>query len=146
MKYIGISGHNLRGELEDRADASQQVGRAAWALAYLLARRGDLEELRARTDAGDVAAAPLLADLLAERGDVDELRARADVGDVAADRLLADLLAERGDVDELRARTDAGDKAAAELLANLLTKQGQGKEAERLRRFGLAPDGSIARA
>ena len=32
----------------------------------------------------------------------------------------------------------------AELLAELLIKQGRGEEAERLRRFGLNPDGSIA--
>jgi len=53
----------------------------------------------------------------------------------------------RGDLDQaeqlLRARADAGD-GAADLLADLLTKQGRGEEAERLRRFGLNPDGSIA--
>jgi hypothetical protein len=32
----------------------------------------------------------------------------------------------------------------AELLADLLIKQGRGEEAERLHRFGLNPDGSIA--
>jgi hypothetical protein len=45
---------------------------------------------------------------------------------------------------------DAGEEAAAsrlaELLAELLIKQGRGEEAERLRRFGLNPDGSTARA
>jgi hypothetical protein len=35
---------------------------------------------------------------------------------------------------------------AARQLADLLTKQGRRDEAERLRRFGLNPDGSIARA
>ena len=58
-----------------------------------------------------------------------------------------DLLAERGDLDQaeqlLRARADAGDEAARR-LAELLTQQGRGEEAERLRRFGLAPDGSTA--
>ena len=48
-----------------------------------------------------------------------------------------------GSVDELRARADAGD-GDADLLAELLTRRGQGEEAERLRRFGLNPDGSIA--
>jgi len=43
-----------------------------------------------------------------------------------------------------RARADAGDENAARRLADLLMKQGRGEEAERLRRFGLNPDGSIA--
>ena len=101
-------------------------------------------ELRARADAGDWFAAVRLADLLAERGDLDELRARADTGDGYAAGQLAGLLAERGDLDELRARADTGDEYAASRLAGLLTKQGRNEEAERLRRFGLNPDGSIA--
>ena len=52
-------------------------------LAYLLLRRGDLDELRARADAGDVSAATGLADLLKEHGDLDGLRARADAGPMA---------------------------------------------------------------
>lgn len=61
--------------------------------------------------------------------------------------VLAELLAERGDLDERRSRADAGDKDAAVRLAGLLIKQRQGEEgeeAERLRQFGLNPDGSIA--
>jgi hypothetical protein len=85
--------------------------------------------------------------LLAERGDLDELRARADAGDMNAADELADLLAQRGDLDEavqmLRARADAGAGNAGR-LAELLTQQGREEEAERLRRFGLHPDGSIA--
>jgi hypothetical protein len=54
------------------------------------------------------------------------------------------LLADRGDLDGLRARADADDWPAAEPLAELLIKQGRGGEAERLRRFGLNPDGSMA--
>ena len=123
------------------ADAGD--GYAAWRLAGLLARRGDLDELRARADAGDECRRRL-AELLAGRGDLDELRARADVGDEDAAWRLAELLAERGDLDELRARADAGDRHAAGQLAELLIKQGRGEEAERLRRFGLNPDGSIA--
>jgi hypothetical protein len=57
------------------------------------------------------------------------------------------LLAERGDLDEavhvLRARADAGD-GNVRRLAELLKQQGRDEEAKRLRRFGLAPDGSIA--
>ena len=75
------------------------------------------------------------------------MRARADAGEEAAAERLAGLLTERGDLDGLRARTDAGEWLAERLdvlLADLLIKQGRGEEAERLRRFGLNPDGSIA--
>ena len=43
-------------------------------------------------------------------------------------------------------RAVAGDEEAASLLAGLLIKQGRGEEAERLRRFGLHPDGSMVSA
>jgi hypothetical protein len=91
---------------------------AAWQLARLLAQRGDLDGLRARADAGDGLAAPALAGLLADRGDPDEA----------------------GQIE--RARAVAGDEAAARALI----KQRRGKEVERLHRFGLNPDGSIADA
>jgi hypothetical protein len=75
-------------------------------------------------------------------------RYAADAGNEYATQQLAALLAERGDLDELRARADAGDEAAAlrlaDMLAGLLIKQGRREEAQRLRRFGLNPDGSIA--
>ena len=139
-------------ELRARADAGDAA--AAWQLVEQVVRRGDLDELRARADAGDGGAAMRLAGLLAERGDLDELRARADAGDRDADWSLAGLLAERGDLDQaeqlLRARADAGEGDTAMQLAmrlvELLARRGQGEEAERLRRFGLNPDGSIARA
>jgi hypothetical protein len=54
------------------------------------------------------------------------------------------LLAERGDLDELRARAATGDEEAAARLADLMVEQGRDEEAERLRRFGLNPDGSTA--
>jgi hypothetical protein len=138
-----------RGDLDGlrtRADAGDEA--AAWQLIDLLARRGDLGEvtqiLRARADAGDRYAALRLAGLLAGRGDVDGLRARAGAGDGDAALRLAGLLAERGDVDGLRAWADAGDRVAALRLAELMTEQGRDEEAERLRRFGLNVDGSIA--
>ena len=142
-----------RGDLDGavqvlRAPAEAGDWQTARKLADLLARRDDIDGLRARADAGDTFAARELAGLLAKRGDIDGLRARADAGDEAAAKWLAYLLAERGDLDGLRARTNAGDGIAAgrlvDLLADLLTKQGRGEEAERLRRFGLNPDGSIA--
>jgi hypothetical protein len=106
----------------------------------------DLDELRGRADADGWYAAIRLAGLLADRGDLDELRGRADAGDPFAGQKLAGLLADRGDLDELRGRVDVGDPFAGQKLPGLLEKQGRGEEAERLRRFGLNPDGSIARA
>jgi hypothetical protein len=54
---------------------------------------------------------------------------------------------ERGDLDEavqiLRTLTEVGHGNARQ-LAKLLTQQGRSREAERLRWFGLNPDGSIA--
>jgi hypothetical protein len=141
-----------RGNLDElRARADNGDGAAARQLADLLAERGDLDELRARADNGDRSAAGPLAGLLTRRGDLDGLRARADAGEEdTAGWPLANLLAERGDLDGLRARTDAGDRYAAERLAGLLAdqliRQSRGEEVERLRRFGLNPDGSIASA
>ena len=64
-----------------------------------------------RADNGDGHAAGELARLLARRGDLDGLRARADVGDWSAARRLTELLRERGDLDGaeqlLRAQADA---------------------------------------
>ena len=85
----------------------------------------------------------------APREDLDELSARADAGNGAAANRLARLLAKRGDLDHaeqlLRAQADAGNGDARQ-LAELLMQQGREEEAERLRRFGLAPDGLIASA
>jgi hypothetical protein len=121
---------------------------AAAKLADELAERGDMDGLRHQADAGNSAAAAKLADQLAERGDMDGLRARVDTGDSIAAVRLADQLAERGDLDGLRRLTDAGEgyasRTLAELLVTKLTAEGRHEEAERLRRFGLDPDGSIA--
>ena len=131
--------------LRTRADTGDED--AVRRLAELLADRGDVDGLRTRADTGDVWAAWRLAELLADRGDVDGLRTRADTGDRAAAWRLAGLLADRGDLDRaeqvMHARAHAGD-GDADLLADLLIKQGRGEEAERLRRFGMNPDGSIA--
>jgi len=159
----GYAAMQLADVLADRGDLDQaeQIwrahpdaghGAAARQLADLLARRGDLDEaaqiLRAGADAGDPFAAGQLVKLLAERGDADGLRARADAGDGRAAWRLVEVLADRGDLDQaeqlLRARADAG-HGDAWRLADLLEQRGQGEEAERLRRFGLNPDGSIAR-
>ena len=146
-----------RGDLDEAeqilraaADAGGLV--AARKLAELLEQRGDLDGaeqiLRARAGAGDGDAARRLAELLEQRGDLDGaeqiLRAAADADDVAAPVYVAMLLERRGDLDGLRALADAGDTVATQRLPELLSKQGRGEEAERLRRFGLNPDGSIA--
>ena len=65
---------------------------------------------------------------------------------VAVARLLADLLADRADLEGLRAGVVVGNAAAARRLAGLLIRQGKAEEAERLLRFGLNLDGSIASA
>lgn len=111
-------------------------GWAAKRLADLLAKRGDLDELRTRVDAGDVWAVFQLADLLADHGEFEEakqiLKAQADAGDkddagLAALRL-AGMLAKHGDIEEakkiLRAQADAGYKPAAYCLVHLLTEPG----------------------
>jgi hypothetical protein len=128
--------------ISDPADIVQLADSARRRLLYRYA----IPLYRHAADAGDGIAARWLADLLAGRGDLDGLRARADAGDGDAAGRLADLLAERGDLDGLRARADAGDGIAARRLADLLISQDRGEEAERLRRFGLNPDGSIAGA
>jgi hypothetical protein len=114
-----------------RHAADADAEHAASQLTELLAERGDLDGLRARADADDLAALRL-AELLAEHGDLDGaeqiLRARADAGAEHAIWELTELLARRGDLDGLRARADAGDKHAirelAELLAELLARRG----------------------
>ena len=141
-----------RGDIEELRARADDHWSIAMYLAELLAERGDIEELRARAGAGDETAVMRLAELLAERGDLNGaeqiLRARAAVGDETAVMRLAELLAERGDLNGaeqiLRARTNAGEWYVGERLVELLNKQDRSEEAERLRRFGLNPDGSIA--
>ena len=110
----------------------------------------DIGGMIARFHADSTYVASRLAMELANRGDLEGLRAQADAADWfdpggwLAAYYLAQLLAQRGDLDGLCARIDAGDRWAGEYLPGLLTKQGRGEEAERLCRFGLSPDGSIA--
>jgi hypothetical protein len=135
-----------RGDLDGlavRADSGDRS--AAEALAQLLARHGDPEGLRTRARAGDQTAATYLARLLFERDDVDGLRDLADGADPgAAPLLLAMLLVERRDLEGLLGRVAGGDHYAERPLADLLDKLGRKEDAERLRRLGLNPDGSIA--
>jgi hypothetical protein len=142
----GFGGYRGLDELRARVDYGDLA--AADRLADVVALRGNPDELRARADAGHSYAAFQLADLLGERSDLDELRARADAGDHYAARRLAGLLADHGDLHEaeriLHAQADIG-YGDGKQLAELLAQQGREEAAERVRRFGLAPDGSIAR-
>jgi hypothetical protein len=121
---------------------------AARLLAIMLAERGDVDEvaqiLRTWAGAGDWEIA--VAKAMPRRGNLDDLRADANAGDWEAARGLALELAELGDLDELRARARVGGRHATGDLVKVLVKQGRHEEAERLRRFGLNPDGSTADA
>jgi hypothetical protein len=119
----------------------------------LLDERGDPagaeQILRARADADSPSASLQLAYRLDRRGgraDAErELRRLADAGSRRAVPHLALLLAERSNLTGLRALAEEGGGwAAAEPMAELLARLGRPDEAERLRRFGLAPDGSVA--
>jgi predicted negative regulator of RcsB-dependent stress response len=106
---------------------------AAYQLADLLAKQGDMDTLQARADAGDPAAAYRLADLLAERGEVDTaitiLQTHAEADYHIAAHLLATLLAKQCDVDTaitiLQTHADTDYHIAAHQLADLLAKQGE---------------------
>jgi hypothetical protein len=104
----------------------------------------DTAKRHARADAGDTRAAGL-EDLLTGRRDPDAVRYFAILsGEPEVARVLAELLVIRGELDELRARADAGDRFAGARLPGLRIEQGRAAEADRLHRFGLNPDGSIA--
>jgi hypothetical protein len=138
----------LLAEQED-IDGLQALAQAGnqWAdqpLVKLLTDRGDMDGLREQSKAGSLSAMFALTDLLGRRGDIDELRAQADAGDWNAAGHLAGLLTGQGDLSELLARTRKGDNIAARQVPGLLAKLDRDEDAERVCRFGLAPDGSIA--
>lgn len=58
---------------------------------------------------------------------------------------LAGLLAKQGRVDDLRTKVDAGTPYAAIYLIDVLADRGETGSARLMRRFGLNPDGSIAK-
>jgi hypothetical protein len=109
----------------------------------------DLEELRAGARASQNLlasrqCAAWLAETLAKRGDFDELRSRADAGDWPAAAQLAGLLAGRRDLEGLQHLANIGNAWAGHALTDLLAGLLAPVDANRLRRFGLKPDGSIA--
>ena len=95
--------------------------------ALRLAKRGELDELRALAHASGAYAVEVLVNALAERGDLDELRSWAKADSYYANYRLARLLAERGDLDELRSWAEADrtfSSVAAVELASLLAERG----------------------
>ncbi len=138
-------------EFEKEIEKETEKVRAAGAVprAAQLDHQGRTDEaidlLRHGVDAGVRYAADRLAALLAKQGRTEELRQRADAGDgPAADRLAA-LLGKQGRTDELRREVDAGTWRASEELIRVLASRAETKQkAERMRRFGLNPDGTIA--
>ena len=92
--------------------------------AEVLTARGDRDELRRRTRAGDQHAVLALSRSLREGGEDDQaaepLRVLADtIGGDAVRRELADLLREQGRAGELRDRAAAGDIRAREMVDGL---------------------------
>jgi tetratricopeptide (TPR) repeat protein len=89
---------------------------AAWNLARMLADCDRIDDLRARADAGEVAALVTLADVARRRGRIAEaidlLTAAANMGDGFAAMKRAELLAEQGSIDELEALVEAHDAFA----------------------------------
>jgi hypothetical protein len=82
--------------------------------------------------------------VLAERGDIPALKELADEGDDRAAARAAELLASVGDEAGLRDSVNRGYESAAERLADVLIASGRAVDGNRLRCFGLRPDGSIA--
>ncbi|MGV9976548.1 hypothetical protein ACWDUH_02590 [Micromonospora wenchangensis] len=112
-------------ELRERASAGD--GSAADKLDVLLAIEAcDDEAFETLRRNSCVDAVSFLIDLLKKRGHVDELRQRADAGDWQAARGLVDLLAERGRADELQAEVHAGTDGAAQRLSVLASGRSLG--------------------
>jgi len=153
----GDAAAKLAGMLAERGDLDEatqvlrawpEVGNrdAASKVAHVLAMTADLDGalpiLRALANVGDGDATSPSGRPACQARRLEELRARADAGDGSAASKLASLLAESGDLGEA---TQVLQPLAPLWDGELLTRQGRGEEARRLRRFGLNPDGSIAR-
>jgi tetratricopeptide (TPR) repeat protein len=135
---------SILGRLADAGDSA-----AAAQLAHLMRGQGRTDEavsiLGRLADAGDSAAAAQLAYLMRGQGRTDELRQRADAGDSMAAARLVDLLVEQGRTDELRCEVTAGTQGAGQKLISILAADEETRaESEKLRRFGLNPNGVIA--
>jgi TPR repeat protein len=110
----------------------------------------EIDNLRSRTSAGDLAARAELARVLSRRrslDDLDDLRTLADAGEGQAAFALAELLGRRGsheDREELRVRSEAGSRAAARQFAIVLATRGNRKDFEDLRNRANEGDGESA--
>jgi hypothetical protein len=146
-----LTSHGRREDLQDRAASGDTFAqllltdplvRPETCMEHTLERAraatGQLQDLLARLDAATRKPT--------ESEQVDELRRAVDAGEEHADMRLADLLAKLGRVDDLRVMVDAGELWAADQLVATMRQQGRNEEADRLERFGLDDDGSIATA
>jgi hypothetical protein len=120
-----------------------------------LGEQGDaaaLAELWARADAGDYRAAERLTDLLAQNGRLEELWQEVDAGTPDAGKRLITLLdrlfeAKQADRITSSRRPDFGipiRRPDKHLIENLRDRIGGTEQTDRMRSFGLNPDGSIA--
>ncbi|MEU4442751.1 hypothetical protein AB0K14_00320 [Actinosynnema sp. NPDC050801] len=120
--------------------------RASRFMAEQALRQGDLDTATRYAEATDTTS-DKIAKALVEDGQVDRalefLRSKVD-DDGGLSSLLNTLLRDHGRDRELRARISTGDKWAWLPLHELLVEQGRTVEAQRLREFGLTPDGEIA--
>jgi hypothetical protein len=112
-----------------------------------------LDELRARAVAGDDLAESVILTTLIEHGLVDgavaELHRQVDdgiddSGDIDPAGELADLFVSSNRIGDLKAEIQAGNRCAGRRLVDVLTAQGKFEQADRIRRYGLNPDGTIA--
>ncbi|MFE5507577.1 tetratricopeptide repeat protein [Amycolatopsis japonica] len=135
-------------EIEAMADAGSES--AARVLAKVMLTNGKVDDAIRYSEGAlgsdiDELVSALVDDGRPDRA-VELLRSKCGSGDRYYTRRLAELLRKLGLVDELRARIDLGDEDAAWSLGELLIQQGRADEAERLRRFGMTPEGEIASA
>ena len=117
--------------------ADRSLGHGNQRLAELLARDGQIDELRARADRGDLEACLQLAELLTGQGRGDEAvsvlqselnrnrHSEFALHDWKTAKRLAELLAREGCVEELRARARGGDRHAAQRLKELRRSRNQ---------------------
>ena len=129
----------IRADRGDESAARVLLGREVRGLAA----DGDVAALRTLAPTNRQAAAALV-DVLADRGDIPALKELGDEGDDSAAARAAELLASVGDEAGLRDSVDRGHNSAAERLADVLAAAGRAIDGNRLRCFGLRPDGSIA--
>jgi hypothetical protein len=113
-------------------------------LVELLVALDHEDELSRLARSGDLLFIEGWARLLARKDRIKDLQALTDAGSWGAASWLFRLLADQGRTEELRREVSAGTPGAVERLLALLTNQGRSELADRTRRFGLNPNGSLA--